>query len=68
MDEIDRIIGLEIGADDYVCKPYSPRELVARVKVQLRKKQLEDLGDEIFLNDDLTPRLYVAYALKFDVT
>lgn len=37
VDEIDRIIGLEIGADDYVCKPYSPRELVARVKVQLRK-------------------------------
>lgn len=37
VDEIDRIIGLEIGADDYVCKPYSPRELVARVKVQLRR-------------------------------
>jgi two-component system response regulator BaeR len=37
VDEIDRIIGLEIGADDYVCKPYSPRELVARVKVHLRK-------------------------------
>jgi len=38
VDEIDRIIGLEIGANDYVCKPYSPRELVARVKVQLRSK------------------------------
>lgn len=37
VDEIDRIIGLEIGADDYVCKPYSPRELLARVKVHLRK-------------------------------
>ena len=37
VDEIDRIIGLEIGADDYVCKPYSPREVVARVKVQLRR-------------------------------
>ncbi len=32
VDEIDRLLGLELGADDYVCKPYSPRELVARVK------------------------------------
>jgi two-component system response regulator BaeR len=37
VEEIDRVIGLEIGADDYVCKPFSPRELVARVKVQLRR-------------------------------
>ncbi len=36
VEEIDRILGLEIGANDYVCKPYSPRELVARVNVQLR--------------------------------
>jgi len=54
VDEIDRIIGLEIGADDYVCKPYSPRELVARVKVQLRKKQVNSNinGDGISLNED----------------
>ena len=32
VDEIDRLIGLELGADDYVSKPYSPREVVARVK------------------------------------
>ncbi|KQV44632.1 MULTISPECIES: two-component system response regulator CreB [unclassified Duganella] len=36
-DEIDRIVGLEIGADDYVTKPFSPRELVARVRVILRR-------------------------------
>ena len=36
-EEIDRIIGLEIGADDYVCKPFSPREVVARVKVILKR-------------------------------
>ena len=36
-EEIDRILGLELGADDYVCKPYSPRELVARVKAVLRR-------------------------------
>lgn len=37
--EIDRIVGLEIGADDYVCKPFSPRELSARVKAVLRRTQ-----------------------------
>jgi len=36
-DEIDRILGLEMGADDYVVKPFSPRELVARVKAVLRR-------------------------------
>lgn len=36
-EEIDRLLGLEIGADDYICKPYSPREVVARVKVILRR-------------------------------
>jgi two-component system response regulator BaeR len=39
IDEIDRLIGLEAGADDYICKPYSPREVVARVKAQLRRVQ-----------------------------
>ena len=39
VDEIDRIVGLEIGADDYLCKPYSPREVVARVRALLRRSQ-----------------------------
>ncbi|WP_222613866.1 two-component system response regulator CreB [Undibacterium seohonense] len=39
-DEIDRIVGLEIGADDYVTKPFSPRELVARVRAILRRQLL----------------------------
>ncbi|MFI3136512.1 MAG: response regulator [Methylococcaceae bacterium] len=37
VDEIDRLLGLEIGADDYICKPYSPREVVARVKSLFRR-------------------------------
>ncbi|PKG82460.1 two-component system response regulator BaeR [Colwellia sp. 75C3] len=37
VEEIDRLVGLDIGADDYVCKPYSIKELVARVKVNLRR-------------------------------
>jgi two-component system response regulator BaeR len=39
VEEIDRLLGLELGADDYVCKPYSPRELVARVRAVLRRTQ-----------------------------
>jgi two-component system, OmpR family, response regulator BaeR len=42
VDEIDRLIGLELGADDYVCKPYSPREVVARVKAVLRRSAHRD--------------------------
>lgn len=38
-EEIDRVVGLEIGADDYVVKPFSPRELVARVKAVLRRQE-----------------------------
>jgi two-component system response regulator BaeR len=37
VEEIDRLLGLELGADDYICKPYSPREVVARVKAVLRR-------------------------------
>ena len=48
VEEIDRLLGLELGADDYICKPFSPREVVARVKAVLRRShggliQAEDL-------------------------
>ena len=39
IEEVDRLIGLRLGADDYVCKPYSPRELVARVEAVLRRSK-----------------------------
>lgn len=38
VEEIDRLLGLELGADDYICKPFSPREVVARVKALLRRR------------------------------
>jgi two-component system alkaline phosphatase synthesis response regulator PhoP len=47
-DELDRILGLEIGADDYVTKPFSPRELVARIRAILRRvDRQEEPGDRI---------------------
>lgn len=41
VEEIDRLLGLELGADDYICKPFSPREVVARVKAVLRRSSPE---------------------------
>lgn len=44
VEEIDRLIGLEMGADDYICKPFSPREVVARVKAILRRARSKGAG------------------------
>lgn len=46
VDEIDRLLGLELGADDYICKPFSPREVVARVKAVLRRVKRTDAAQE----------------------
>jgi DNA-binding response OmpR family regulator len=40
-DEVDRVLGLEIGGDDYMTKPFSPRELIARVKAHLRREEMD---------------------------
>jgi two-component system catabolic regulation response regulator CreB len=58
--EIDRIVGLEIGADDYVTKPFSPREVVARVKAILRRTELKQNTkhkNEQFMVDELANRI-----------
>jgi DNA-binding response OmpR family regulator len=54
-DEVDRIIGLELGADDYLVKPFSPRELVARVRAVLRRVDERDAagGDEPIVRGDV---------------
>lgn len=43
-DEVDKVVGLELGADDYITKPYSPRELLARIRAVLRRGQEPDLA------------------------
>src|SRR5215471_1577488 len=64
-DEVDRVLGLEIGGDDYMTKPFSPRELIARVKAHLRREEmsaepptlnlgpfrLDRTGRRVFLHD-----------------
>lgn len=52
-EEIDRVLGLELGADDYVVKPFSPRELVARVKAVLRREQRAAEKSEVVETGDL---------------
>ena len=52
-DETDRIVGLEIGADDYVVKPFSPKELVARVRAVLRRTRTAARGDEVVRAGDV---------------
>jgi two-component system response regulator BaeR len=46
VEEIDRLLGLELGADDYICKPFSPREVVARVKAVLRRAKRREAPQE----------------------
>ena len=52
-DEVDRIIGLETGADDYMSKPFSPRELLARIKAVLRRTSENPVEDRILIIGDL---------------
>lgn len=61
-DELDRIIGLEMGADDYLAKPFNPRELLARIRAVLRRT-----AGEAEQSDTETPRLHVFCGNRLDV-
>jgi two-component system response regulator BaeR len=52
VEEIDRLLGLELGADDYICKPFSPREVVARVKAVLRRTQTHENTPDMLILDE----------------
>ena len=54
VEEIDRLLGLETGADDYLCKPFSPRELVVRIKAILRRYRKPDTGMALVEIDEPT--------------
>lgn len=47
VEEIDRLLGLELGSDDYICKPFSPREVVARVKAIFRRMHVQPLAHHL---------------------
>jgi two-component system, OmpR family, response regulator BaeR len=62
VEEIDRLLGLELGADDYVCKPFSPREVVARVKALIRRAEGRVAGTALsggFVADEAGRRVRV---------
>ncbi len=69
-DEIDRVVGLEVGADDYMTKPFSMRELLARVKAMLRRVRLirEEVKSEAGAPQASNPQVLVFGSLELDLT
>jgi len=58
VEEIDRLIGLELGADDYICKPFSPKEVTARVKAVLRRSDPDYIKSSQFSGFQVNPDQY----------
>ncbi|MCW5873696.1 MAG: response regulator transcription factor [Anaerolineales bacterium] len=67
-DEIDRVLGLELGADDYLTKPFSMRELLARVKAMLRRVEMEHSGAKPAASETLTSGNLVIDTTRHEVT
>ena len=72
VEEVDRLLGLDLGADDYICKPFSPREVVARVRAVLRRRpagtpqpglQIDEQGVRAYLNGAELPLTPVEFRL-----
>ncbi len=63
-DDMERIVGLEIGADDYLPKPFNPRELVARIRAILRRTETEQLPNSKFQVDDIEVSISARSAKK----
>ena len=68
VEEIDRLLGLELGADDYICKPFSPREVVARVKSVLRRSMGEMQQSNLVLEMDPERQLAIVKGQKLELT
>lgn len=68
VEEIDRLLGLELGADDYVCKPFSPREVVARVKAVLRRTTTKESIKNMGLDLNHSRRKAVLHGVILDLT
>ena len=64
-EEIDKILGLELGADDYITKPFSVRELMARIKANLRKSEIKET--RVIPNEDIKTKKIVVGALELDL-
>ncbi|TME44619.1 MAG: response regulator transcription factor [Chloroflexi bacterium] len=67
-DESDKLVGLELGADDYMTKPFSPKELVARVRSVLRRSEAVKVPDDVIRAADVEldiPRMQVTVGYRF---
>jgi len=68
VEEIDRLLGLELGADDYICKPFSPREVVARVKAVLRRAGGQPAAESRGLTMDKSRGKAILHGRDLDLT
>ena len=68
VEEVDRLLGLELGADDYLCKPFSPRELVARVKAVLKRWKREQPAEDSLFRHDLQAQAISLQGHRLELT